>query len=69
MSQTTLIALAESCSSLRGAIGRMLLTAEDAPEREKAAEAYERALRTLLRAAREQECGMYLEVAGDVARD
>lgn len=66
MSQTTLIVLAESCSTLRGAIGRMLLTAESSPEREKATAAYELALRSMLRAARDAECGIYLEVAGDV---
>lgn len=67
MSQANLITVAESCSAVRGAIGRMLLAAEDSPERDKAAEAYDRALRSLLRAVREEECGVYLEVAGEIA--
>ena len=67
MSQSNLIALAESCSAVRGAIGRMLLAAEGSPERGVAADAYDRALRSLLRVAREEECGVYLEVAGEIA--
>jgi hypothetical protein len=67
MSQVNLIALAESCSGVRSSIGRMLLAAEGAPERAAATEAYRRSLRELLRLAREEECGMYLEVAGELA--
>jgi hypothetical protein len=66
-SQANLIALAESCSAVRAALGRMLLAAEDSPERAAAADAYRRALTTLLRTAREEECGLYLEVAGELA--
>lgn len=66
-SQTNLIALAESCSAVRGALGRMLLAADDSPERNAAAESYRRALTALLRTVREEECGLYLEVAGELA--
>lgn len=67
MSQTNLIALAERCSAVRAAIGRMLLAPEDSPQRAVAAEAYHRALRNLLRVVREEECGLYIEVAGELA--
>ena len=67
MSHSDLITLAESCSAVRGAIGRMLLCRENSPERAAAAETYGRSLRTLLRVAREAECGVYLEVAGEIA--
>lgn len=67
MSHVNLVALAESCSAVRASIGRMLLREEDSPEREAAAEQYRRALRALLRVAREEECGIYLEVAGELA--
>jgi len=67
MSQANLIALAESCSGVRAAIGRLLLSAEDSPGRAAATESYRRSLRSLLRIAREEECGMYLEIAGELA--
>jgi hypothetical protein len=67
MAQSDLVTLAESCSAVRASIGRMLLAAADSPEREAAAEKYRRALRTLLRIAREEEYGIYLEVAGELA--
>jgi hypothetical protein len=67
MSQSNLIALAESCSAVRAAIGKMLLTAEGGREREAADENCRRALKQLLRLAREEECGLYLEVAGELA--
>jgi hypothetical protein len=66
-SQANMIALAEACSAVRAALGRMLLAAEDSPERAAAQESYRRALTTLLRTAREEECGLYLEVAGELA--
>ena len=67
MSHSNQIALAESCSAVRAAIGRMLMSAADSPEHAAASEQYRSALRGLLRAAREEECGLYLEVAGDLA--
>jgi hypothetical protein len=67
MSHARLIALAESCSHVRAAIGRMLMTAEDGPERAAATEVYQRRLRELLRIAREEECGLFLEIAGELA--
>jgi hypothetical protein len=67
MSQSNLIALAESCSGVRAAVGRMLLSGEESPERTAAADHYRRALRNLLRLAREEECGLYLEIAGELA--
>jgi len=66
-SQANLIALAEACSAVRSALGRMLLAADESPERNAAAESYRRALTSLLRTAREEECGLYLEVAGELA--
>jgi len=67
MSHANLVALAESCSAVRASIGRMLLCEEDSPERQAASEKYRRSLRALLRVAREEECGTYLEVAGELA--
>ena len=67
MSQANLIALAESCSGVRAAIGRRLMCAEETPENAAAADTYRRALKNLLRLAREEECGLYLEIAGELA--
>ncbi len=69
MSQNNLIALAECCSGVRASIGRMLLTSEDSTERREAAESYRRTLRSLLRLAREEDAGLYLEIAGELASD
>jgi hypothetical protein len=44
-----------------------MMSAEDSPERAAALDAYHRRLRDLLRLAREEECGMYLEIAGELA--
>ncbi len=68
MSQSNLVALAESCSAVRASIGRMLLSADDSPERAAGAERYREALKALLRIAREEEYGIYLEVAGELTR-
>jgi hypothetical protein len=67
MSHANLVVLAESCTGVRASIGRMLLAAEESPERAAASESYRRCLRNLLRIAREEECGLYLEVAGELA--
>ena len=67
MMNDRLITLAESCSQVRAAIGRMLLSGELSDERAEARDAYRAALRHLLRAAREEECGMFLEVAGELS--
>lgn len=67
MESDDLILLAESCSRLRASIGRMLLTSEaDGGDVERAREEYRLALRTLLQRARDADCGVYLEVAGQV---
>ena len=66
MSHAHLVALAESCSTVRASIGGMLLAAEDPPGRADAAAKYRRALKALLRLAREEEYGLYLEVAGEL---
>ena len=66
MSHANLVALAESCSTVRASIGKMLLAPEDSPARAAAAESYRRALAALLRLAREEEYGLYLEVAGEL---
>ena len=62
-----LIQLAESCSSVRSSIGRCLLSAEGSEERSAAVETYRRSLRELLRQARDEEAGLYLEVAGELS--
>jgi hypothetical protein len=67
MSQSNLVVLAESCSAVRASIGRMLLTSENSPARAAAADKYRRSLKELLRLAREEEYGLYLEVAGELA--
>jgi hypothetical protein len=67
MSQANQIALAESCSQVRSSIGKVLLTRDETPERLAADTAYRRALEELLRIAREEECGLYLQVAGELA--
>ena len=67
MSHANHIALAEECSRVRAAVGRMLLAPDDSPERVAAEKAYRGHLRKLLRLAREEECGMYLEIAGEIA--
>jgi hypothetical protein len=67
MPQANLVVLAESCSAVRASIGRMLLTSEDSPARDAATDKYRRSLKALLRAAREEEYGLYLEVAGELA--
>ncbi len=67
MTNDRLITLAEACSSVRSSIGRMLLSEETSEERMEALETYRRSLRTLLRLAREEECGVFLEVAGELS--
>ena len=67
MTNDRLIHLAEACSSVRSSIGRMLLSAETTDERVAALETYRRSLRTLLQLAREEECGVFLEVAGELS--
>jgi len=67
MPQANLVVLAESCSVVRASIGRMLLTSEDSTAREAATHNYRRSLKALLRAAREEEYGLYLEIAGELA--
>ena len=67
MSQDRLIHLAESCSAVRASIGRMLLTPENDRNRDDVVASYRQALRSLLQAAREEECGLFLEVAGELS--
>ena len=67
MSQSRLIHLAECCTSVRANIGRMLLTAEGTQARADATEDYRESLKELLRVAREEECGLFLEVAGELS--
>jgi hypothetical protein len=69
MADTDLLALAECCSGVRASIGRMLLATEGSAERGHAAETYRRSLRSLLRLARQEDAGLYLEVAGELASD
>ncbi|MCG3134312.1 MAG: hypothetical protein HMLKMBBP_01607 [Planctomycetes bacterium] len=67
MQSENLIHMAESCSDVRRAIGRMLLAPEGSDERAAAEEHYHDALRGLLRRVREEECGILLEAAGELA--
>ena len=67
MTNERLITLAESCSAVRASIGRMLLSDEQSEVREEAARAYRASLRELMQRAREEECGLFLEVAGELS--
>ncbi len=67
MATDRLIQLAESCSSVRSSVGRLLLAAEGSEERSAAVDTYRRSLRELLRQAREEEAGLFLEVAGELS--
>jgi hypothetical protein len=67
MTNERLIHLAEACSSVRSSIGRMLLSEEMSDERVAALETYRRSMRMLLQLAREEECGVFLEVAGELS--
>ena len=67
MASDNLIRLAESCSAVRRAIGRVLLTPEGSAERLEAERAYHDLLRGLLRHVREEECALLLEAAGELA--
>lgn len=67
MPSDNLIRMAESCSVVRRAIGRLLLTPEHSAERAAADEAYRKAVRELLQHLREEECALFLEAAGELA--
>ena len=67
MTHDRLIHLAEACSTVRASIGRMLLAAEASEDQIEARETYRASLRTLLQLARDEECGVFLEVAGELA--
>ena len=67
MTNVRLIQLAESCSAVRSSIGRLLLSDDTSDDRVAALEAYRRSLREMLRVAREEECGVFLEVAGELS--
>ena len=67
MTNDRLIHLAEACTAVRSSIGRMLLSEELSDERTAAVETYRRSLRALLQVAREEECGVFLEVAGELS--
>lgn len=67
MASDNLIRLAESCSAVRRAIGRVLLTPEGSPERLEAEAAYQEVLRGMLRHVREEECALLLEAAGELS--
>lgn len=67
MPSDNLIRMAESCSVVRRAIGRLLLTPEGSPERVEAEATYRGAVRELLLRVREEECALFLEAAGELA--
>jgi len=67
MTNDRLIHLAEACSVVRSSIGRMLLAEDSSDECMAARETYRRSLRALLQLAREEECGVFLEVAGELS--
>ncbi len=67
MSDIDLIALAKSCSRVRTDIGRMLLTQDGSDNRVAAVERLEASLKALLRLARNGDCGLFLEIAGELA--
>ena len=64
MPDPQLIALARSCSRLRTDIGRMLMAKDDSSDRVDADERLHESLRDLLRLARDQDFGLFLEIAG-----
>lgn len=68
MPSENLIRLAESCSAVRHAIGRMLLAVPGSDARADAEASYRESLRTLLGLVREEECGMLLEAAGELSK-
>jgi hypothetical protein len=67
MSNDNLIRMAESCSVVRRSIGRVLLAPESSPQRAEAEAQYQAALRELLRIARDEECALFLEAAGELS--
>ena len=68
MPSENLIHMAESCSALRRAIGRMLLSPVGSEDRAEAERMYHASLRDLLRQVREEECGLLLEAAGELSK-
>lgn len=69
INDTRLIALAESCGHTRVSVGRLLMAREGTEDHQAAAERFENHLRELLRLAREERPGMFLEVASELAGD
>ena len=67
MNDIDLLALAKSCSRVRTDIGRMLLTQDGSDKRAVAVERLQASLKGLLRLARNGDCGLFLEIAGELA--
>ncbi len=63
----TLFELAGSCTRVRSAIGQLMLAEHSVGDVSSARRDYRDSLRRLLVLAREEDCGLYLEVAGDLA--
>lgn len=65
-SQANLLRLADACSRVRKDVGHLFLTTDESPERVKAQKELRRSVRGLLEAAREEDVGLFLEVAAQV---
>lgn len=63
----TLFELAGSCTRVRSAIGQLMLAEHAVGDLSNARRDYRDSLRRLLTLARNEDCGLYLEVAGEIA--
>lgn len=61
--QANLIALAEACSRVRRDVGALFMAPEGTVQREAAEAQLRESLRRLLEEAREEDTGLFLEVA------
>ena len=65
-SQANLIAVAEACSHVRRDVGRLFMTRDGTDAREQANRKLRASLRALLRRAKDEDCGLFLEVASEL---
>jgi hypothetical protein len=66
-SQANLLRLADACSHVRKDVGHLFLTTDESAERVKAQKELRRSIRALLQAAREEDVGLFLEVAAQLS--
>lgn len=65
-SQANLLRLADACSRVRKDVGHLFLTTDESAERVKTQKELRRSIRSLLEAAREEDVGLFLEVAAQI---